>query len=141
MCTIDSHVSHPDYTPDGSTMRHDIALITYTDKNCHHLHALPSFRGKLREGQEAYVSGHPRGMRWSFTTGTVSDADETFVKLDTVAGPGNSGGPAVDKKGRVIGLVFAIVADPIVRGWGGDTFLIPIQEVLEFACTNDLCPR
>jgi Trypsin-like peptidase domain len=54
------------------------------------------------------------------------------IQLDAVLNPGNSGGPVLDRNGKVIGVVVAGI-----RG-SGVNFAIPVSHVLKFLATPDL---
>jgi len=64
-------------------------------------------------GDELWLFGFPLGLDLTVTRGIVSNADVElserplvrFVQIDAAANPGNSGGPAVDAKGNVIGIL------------------------------------
>ena len=65
----------------------------------------------VRIGQDVYVMGHPLGFVWTVTKGSVGairrnlvDGVE-FIHTDTLIMPGNSGGPVLNEKGEMIGLV------------------------------------
>lgn len=77
--------------------------------------ALPSGRS-VRPGDDIVVMGFPlRGLlapEANVTTGTVSamaglDNDTRFVQITAPVQPGNSGGPLLDRYGRVVGVVSA----------------------------------
>ena len=56
------------------------------------------------------------------TTGVVSRVSPKLIQTDAAANPGNSGGPAVDRQGRVVGV--------LVSGGGENiNFAVPIQRV------------
>lgn len=68
----------------------------------------------LRVGEEVFVLGYPLGLeRASVTRGVVSAVPVTLPKLgpviqvDASVNPGNSGGPVIDGRGRVVGVVAA----------------------------------
>jgi S1-C subfamily serine protease/Tfp pilus assembly protein PilF len=70
----------------------------------------------VRPGQEAYVMGYPvpgdLGNRLSITKGIIAstvgaDEDNRHFRITAQVNPGNSGGPLLDAKGRVIGVIFA----------------------------------
>lgn len=85
--------------------------------------------GEILVGEEAYAVGVPvmDELSWSLTKGIVSqvrNGSPTLIQTDTPVNPGNSGGPLVDKAGRVIGIVvwklrsaeglgFAIASDEV----------------------------
>lgn len=68
---------------------------------------------KLRVGELVFAIGHPWGQPWVVTAGIVSGlgAAETrsgqridFIRSDVRLAPGNSGGPLLDARGKVIGI-------------------------------------
>lgn len=65
----------------------------------------------LRPGELVLAVGHPFGVRHAVSLGVVSAAPATngrerreLIRADVLLGPGNSGGPLVDARGRVVGL-------------------------------------
>jgi len=67
-------------------------------------------------GQEVILSGHPDGIDTAVTFGrvTVFDQEEYLIFSDALAGPGSSGGPMINKEGRVVGIVTYILE--VTRG-------------------------
>jgi serine protease Do len=66
----------------------------------------------LKVGAWVASVGHGRGGIWSFNTGMVSNIyphgmDRPVFQTQIPLNPGNSGGPVVDRRGRVIGVVTA----------------------------------
>ncbi|MDQ7843174.1 MAG: S1C family serine protease [Armatimonadota bacterium] len=62
----------------------------------------------LRQGQELLVLGYPGGVgteEVSVTRGIVGALRSGWFQTDATMMPGNSGGPAVDRQGRAVGLV------------------------------------
>jgi S1-C subfamily serine protease len=76
--------------------------------------------GALRIGDEAYAVGNPLGLVASMSAGVISGFDRSIpieetgvtltnlIQFDTAVNPGNSGGPLLDRYGRVIGIVTAL---------------------------------
>lgn len=62
-------------------------------------------------GQSAIAIGNPLGLSFTVTEGIVSALNRegpngltAYIQTDVTLNPGNSGGPLVDKDGRVIGM-------------------------------------
>jgi len=65
-------------------------------------------------GDEIYVVGNPFGLEGSISVGIVSGIrtldSKTRLQVTAPMSPGNSGGPIVDSKGRVVGIAVSQVA-------------------------------
>jgi S1-C subfamily serine protease len=74
------------------------------------------------QGEELVLVGSPYGFEGTVTTGIVSRVTAQWIQTDAAANPGNSGGPAVDKNGHVVGV--------LLRGGGENlNFARPIARV------------
>lgn len=87
---------------------------------------------ELEVGATVWALGSPFGLDRSVTFGIVSakhrrltDQSETphkdYLQTDAAVNPGNSGGPLVDGRGRVVGITTAIVGE----SYQGISFAVP----------------
>ncbi|MCZ6571725.1 MAG: S1C family serine protease [Planctomycetota bacterium] len=90
----------------------------------------------VRVGETVLAVGNPFGLRNTVTRGVLSARGRTGVvdgnrtallQTDAAVNPGSSGGPLVDLKGRVIGLITAILTR--TGGHEGVAFAVPAEEI------------
>ena len=75
-----------------------------------------------RVGETLVLIGSPFGLGGTVTSGVVSAVRPKLIQTDAAANPGNSGGPAVDRKGNVVGV--------LVSGGGENiNFAVPIARL------------
>jgi len=75
-----------------------------------------------RVGDALLLIGSPFGLGGTVTSGVVSRVQPKEIQTDAAANPGNSGGPAVDRKGHVVGV--------LVSGGGENiNFAVPIARL------------
>ncbi len=77
----------------------------------------------LVPGERVVLVGSPLGLVDSVMEGTVSHVGQplmgvSYVQVDANVNPGNSGGPMVDGRGRVVGVVTMMKVDEKARGIG-----------------------
>ncbi len=75
----------------------------------------------LRVGDEAYAVGNPLGLAGSLSAGVISGFDRTYtpqnfnfeltrlIQFDAAVNPGSAGGPLLNRRGEVIGVVVGVV--------------------------------
>src|SRR5687768_13542135 len=79
---------------------------------------------RLEVGQLAIAIGNPLGLERTVTTGVVSAVNRSprglqqggLIQTDAAISVGNSGGPLIDSRGRVIGINTAILQGPGASG-------------------------
>jgi len=91
-------------------------------------------------GSAVVAIGNPLGLTDSVSSGIVSGLDRTadtdtgkrsgLIQFDAAVNPGSSGGPLLDSRGMVVGIVVAI-ADPDGQdSFAGIAFAVPIGAAL-----------
>lgn len=96
--------------------------------------------GALRVGSWVASVGHGRGGIWTFTEGMVSNiypvgSEKPVFQTQIPLNPGNSGGPILDRGGRVVGIVTTGMTDS-----NAINFAIPIDVALRsLPRLTDLC--
>lgn len=85
-------------------------------------------KANAEKGQQVFAIGSPIGLENTITSGIISAtgrrllARGDIIQLDAPVNPGNSGGPLIDRSGRVLGIVFAGMAD-----YQGINFALPLS--------------
>ncbi len=94
--------------------------------------------GALSIGDPAFVIGHPFGLTGSLSTGVISGLDRSMtvpslsqpitglIQFDAAVNPGSSGGPLVDQRGDVVGIVTGLV-NPAGKVFSGVGFAVTID--------------
>lgn len=116
--------------------KRDLALIKVNIKT-NSYPALPMcITPKRSVGAEVIVIGNPGGVADIKLTNSVSkgiisgfrsNEEQEMIQTDASVNPGNSGGPMIDKTGRVIGIVNAKIINYGIEGIG---FAIPLFEAI-----------
>jgi S1-C subfamily serine protease len=98
----------------------DMALVRVDAELGPPLWSDPRIKPTPDVGDELVLIGSPYGLEGTVTSGVVSRVTYNRVQTDAAANPGNSGGPAVDRAGRVVGV--------LVEGGGENlNFAVPIS--------------
>jgi S1-C subfamily serine protease len=110
----------------GRDPRNDLAVIQISGQpaGAAPLWQSPKGSGKPVQGDQLLLAGSPFGLDGTVTTGIVSRVTKRVIQTDAAANPGNSGGPAVDRDGRVVGVVLAHAGENL-------TFAVPIVRVCD----------
>ncbi|QIX61705.1 trypsin-like peptidase domain-containing protein [Hymenobacter sp. BT18] len=97
--------------PVFSDVAHDLAILRINDKDFKGFGRLPySFkRGSADLGERVYTLGYPR-EDVVFGEGSLSarsgfEGDTAFYQISIPVNPGNSGGPLLDDRGNLIGVI------------------------------------
>lgn len=89
-------------------------------------------------GDPVLVVGSPLGLGGTVASGIVSafrtEGGVRYLQFSAPISPGNSGGPVVDRRGRVVGVA---TAKAVAAGAEGLSFAIPIARVC--AALDDIC--
>jgi len=120
---------HLSATPVGRDPSTDLAVIRVNEAGLPYTTLGDS--GQLRVGQLVIAMGNPLGFQSTVSTGVVSALGralrsqdgrliENVIQHTAPLNPGNSGGPLLDSRGRVVGINTAIIA--LAQGIG---FSIP----------------
>jgi len=97
--------------PVFTDVAHDLAILRIKDKGFDGFGRLPySFkRGTADLGEKVYTLGYPR-EDLVFNDGSLSarsgfEGDSAFYQISIPVNPGNSGGPLLDDRGNLIGII------------------------------------
>ena len=122
----------------GGDSINDVAVLKVTAKDLKNVTVGNSDNIKI--GDDVLVIGNPLGdLTFTLTKGIVSGTDRSIntgeynidtFQTDAAINSGNSGGPAFDATGAVIGIASAKYAATGVEGIG---FCIPINDAMEIA--------
>jgi S1-C subfamily serine protease len=132
-------------TPDKAT---DVAVLQVQGAPASELHPLPlGSLASVHVGDPVVAIGNPLNEQSTITSGIVSQIGRTIdslepgqqiyqaIQTDAAINHGNSGGPLIDRFGRVIGITSQILTgsnDP-TAGNVGIGFAIPIDKVSQIA--------
>ncbi len=110
----------------------DVALLKINGSG---FTSLPIFtQGDLGIGEEVSTIGTPAEVELgqSLSKGIISGKrkldDRIFTQLDMAVSPGNSGGPLLNEKGEIIGVVLSKIVDEGVEGIG---FAVPAEVLIK----------
>jgi len=96
----------------------DVAILRIKPAQLRFIHAVEPDLSKISQGEDVAVIGYPFGLDLlkqthdeaiepSLSTGIVSRIGQDFIQLNLRAYHGNSGGPVLNRRGEVIGILTA----------------------------------
>ncbi|MFD0469736.1 S1C family serine protease [Nonomuraea thailandensis] len=94
--------------------------------------------GGVAVGAPVVAIGNPLGLTYSVSTGVVSGLDRSaekgdlsgLIQFDASVNPGSSGGPLLDARGLLIGIVVSIADPGGDEAFAGIAFAVPIGAAL-----------
>jgi S1-C subfamily serine protease len=117
--------------------RHDLAIMELGEGYIPYKHTLKLRQEPIYQGQHIGVLGSPLVMPNTFTQGVVSNTDReddqgyaSLFQTDAAVNPGNSGGPIIDGRGEVCGVV---VSKVMAVGIDNIAFGIKAEHLRKFA--------
>jgi S1-C subfamily serine protease len=136
----DIEVSFADGTSSAATVTssdaaHDIAVLSPAKLPAVVVPAV--LGGGPQVGDEVFAVGNPLDLVASLSAGVVSGLDRTFtppvgpslpgmIQFDAAVNPGSSGGPLLNAKGQVIGIVTGLANSAGNDEFAGIGFAVPI---------------
>lgn len=109
------------YVRDGMA---DLVLFS-----CRHaLEPIPVAPSPPAVGEQIYTIGHPSGEKFTLSSGIVSGYvlnDSPRMRITAPVSPGSSGGPVMNRRGQVVGVVSSLAKDS-----QNLNYVVPISEIL-----------
>jgi S1-C subfamily serine protease len=109
----------------GSDARADIALLKVDAQNLPFL--TYGHSSDLKVGQWVLAIGYPLGLESTVTAGIVSARADSYIQTDAAVNVGNSGGPLLDRSGKLVGINAALTTS--TGSYVGYSFAIPADSV------------
>jgi S1-C subfamily serine protease len=119
----------------------DVALVRVDGE----LPVVAQLDGRAPPGSDIAAVGYPEGGPFTLTRGIVIDraqgqrfgVEGPVLRINAEVRPGNSGGPLLDRRGRVAGVVYAI---ELSTGLGLAIPMSTVNDLLEQAGTTSVPP-
>ncbi|WBA41358.1 S1 family peptidase [Hymenobacter canadensis] len=129
--------------PVFTDVAHDLAILRINDKKFDGFGRLPySFkRGTADLGEKVYTLGYPR-EDLVFNDGSLSarsgfEGDSAFYQISIPVNPGNSGGPLLDDRGNLIGIISGRQTDAQSAAFATkSSYLMRLVDSLSAAATH-----
>lgn len=120
----------------------DLAIIKIDDTlktNNYNVQPIPVATEEAKLGETVYAYGNPKSVDFSVSKGIISNESQAVAfkgmyQFDASVHPGNSGGPLVNEKGQLIGVVNSVLSDQKGGQYDGISFatrLSPLKTFLE----------
>ena len=99
------------YTIQGVTATDETNDLALLKVNAYGVKSLPlGDSDNVRIGATVYVAGNPKGLKGTFSDGIISSRRNKYsqehLQMTAPISPGSSGGPVLNRKGKVIGVSF-----------------------------------
>ena len=125
----------------GADKATDIAVLQITAPGLSQIEVASS--DALRTGDLAFAVGYPLGLDQTLTMGVISglgrsgagDRIEDYIQTDAAVNSGNSGGPLLDSRGRLIGINTSILSG---GGGGNDGIAFAVPSRIMMAVVEQL---
>jgi len=123
----------------GVRPEHDLAVLQAQKVPDDVVAATMASTEDLRMGDQVFAVGFPFGIGPSLTAGVISGLQREFrsprgkrlltnlIQFDAAVNPGSSGGPLVNARGEVVGIVTGILNPTDQRVFVGIGFAVPIE--------------
>ena len=117
----------------------DIAVLTPAELPDLVVPATIGSSSAMSVGDEVFAVGNPLGLVGSLSAGVVSGLNREFrpsdkeeplrglIQFDAAVNPGNSGGPLVNRRGQVVGIVTGLINPTGDDFFVGIGFAVPID--------------
>lgn len=112
----------------ATSARHDLSLIHVDRFNTPFF----SIAESVLQGQSIWVIGNPLGITASLCEGIVAKQNGDVDFIDVTVLPGNSGGPAFNELGELVGITTAGIV--VLNGFSHLNIMQSIDAILGFSC-------
>ncbi|HYD26513.1 trypsin-like peptidase domain-containing protein [Brevundimonas sp.] len=125
----------------GTDKATDLAVLKFDATGLSEIEIVDS--DQLRTGDLAFAVGYPLGLDQTLTMGVISglgrsgmgDRIEDYIQTDAAVNSGNSGGPLLDSRGRLIGINTSILSG---GGGGNDGIAFAVPSRILMYVVNQL---
>ena len=117
---------------DGSVMDVDLAVLKTVEEA--NMPPVKWASNQPKVGDDVYVLGNPRNLGLSVNKGTIAQMNAHELQLNMTLNPGNSGGPVINQRGEVIGVVSYLLED--VQGMAFAVRLETVQSFIKKSFEN-----